>query len=76
MAVHIINLRSPQDGNGIAQNPYVQPALPSSAPLILLIHGYNVSLNDARKSYAPLPQPQLRPESGKQSAAECVGCVR
>ena len=57
MAVHIINLRSPQDGNGIAQNPYVQPALPSSAPLILLIHGYNVSLNDARKSYASFLNP-------------------
>jgi pimeloyl-ACP methyl ester carboxylesterase len=57
MAVHIINLRSPQDGNGIAQNPYVQPALPSSAPLILLIHGYNVSLNDARESYASFLNP-------------------
>ena len=38
MAVHIINLRSPQDGNGIAQNPDAQPALPSSALLIFLIH--------------------------------------
>ncbi len=57
MAVHIINLRSPQDGNGIAQNPYLQPALSSSAPLILLIHGYNVTLNEARESYASFLNP-------------------
>jgi hypothetical protein len=57
MAVHIINLRSPQDGNGVAQNPYVQPGLSSSAPLILLIHGYNDSLADAREAYASFLNP-------------------
>jgi pimeloyl-ACP methyl ester carboxylesterase len=57
MAVHIINLRSPADGNGVAQNPQPMPAL--SAQSIILIHGYNDSLRDARDVYASFLNPNF-----------------
>ena len=56
MAVHIINLRSPADGTGITEHPQAQPALPSG-PLIVLIHGYNVTLRQSRESYASFLNP-------------------
>jgi pimeloyl-ACP methyl ester carboxylesterase len=55
VAVHIINLRSPADGNGVTQNPQAMPAL--SAQSIVLIHGYNDSLMQAREAYASFLNP-------------------
>jgi hypothetical protein len=56
MAVHIINLRYPADGEGVASNPQAVPPLPS-AQTILLIHGYNDSLTNAREAYASFLNP-------------------
>jgi len=59
MAVHIINLRCPPDGEDITQYPQALPSLPSAsaAQLILLVHGYNDSLMDAREAYASFLNP-------------------
>jgi hypothetical protein len=55
MAVHIMNLRSPPDGNGITENPQAVPAV--SAQSIVLVHGYNDSLTEAREAYASFLNP-------------------
>jgi hypothetical protein len=60
MAVHIINLRSPADGNGITQNPQASP--PVSGQSIVLIHGYNDSLIQAREAYASFLNPNYDPQ--------------
>jgi pimeloyl-ACP methyl ester carboxylesterase len=60
MAVHIINLRSPADGNGITGNPQASP--PLSAQSIILIHGYNDSLVQAREAYASFLNPNYDPQ--------------
>jgi pimeloyl-ACP methyl ester carboxylesterase len=56
MAVHIINLRCPPDGEEVTQNPQAIPPL-SSDQSIFLIHGYNDSLADAREAYASFLNP-------------------